>query len=241
MRQLSTKFDRFHTSIRSNKWLGYFTIFLRIPLAYAFLVAGFTKVNGERFTSLSNNHPMGHYLEALFHTGFYYPFIGAMQMLAAVLLLIPRTALLGAILYFPIILNICLLSYAVRFDGSMLTSPLMVLANLYLLCWDYQRWKYILPVKKSKLEFLLPEKPGTGKKFAFKFLSFVFLTMVVTVALVFTMHKKVILPRNHIGDCETQCPDSSNPEACAAFCECIHNEGNSLDDCLEKYGNKFKK
>jgi hypothetical protein len=36
-------------------------------------------------------------------TGFYYTFIGVSQLTAALLLLIPRTTLLGAIIYFPII------------------------------------------------------------------------------------------------------------------------------------------
>jgi hypothetical protein len=40
-------------------------------------------------------------------TGFYYTFIGVSQLTAALLSLIPRTTLLGAIIYFPIILNIC--------------------------------------------------------------------------------------------------------------------------------------
>jgi hypothetical protein len=90
---------------------------------------------------------MGHYLEALHRTGFYYPFIGVVQIAAACMLLIPRTATLGAVIYFPIILNICILSLAVRFEGSFVTSPLMVLANLYLLCWNYDKLKFILPFR----------------------------------------------------------------------------------------------
>lgn len=82
-------------------------------------------------------------------SSFYYTFIGVGQLTAALLLLIPRTALLGAILYFPIILNICVLAYATRFEGTRITT-LMVLANLYLLCWDYARWKYILPFTSSR-------------------------------------------------------------------------------------------
>ena len=82
------------------------------------------KIVGERFASgLSDIHPMGAYLEALHHTGYYYTFIGIAQVVAAVLLLIPRTVTLGALLYFPIIVNIWLLSYAVRFEGSIVTSP----------------------------------------------------------------------------------------------------------------------
>ena len=104
---------------------------------------------GERFASgLSANHPMGHYLVALHQTGYYYTYIGVVQVAAAIMLLIPRTVTLGAFLYFPIILNICILTYAVRFDGSLFTAPLMVLANLYLLGWNYEKWKYILPFNR---------------------------------------------------------------------------------------------
>lgn len=107
------------------------------------------KIIGERFASgLSANHPMGHYLEALHYTGFYYTFIGVVQIAAAIMLLIPRTVALGAFLYFPVILNICILTYAVRFDGSLFTAPLMVLANLYILGWHYEKWKYILPFNR---------------------------------------------------------------------------------------------
>src|ERR1700712_2895502 len=120
---LSSKLDQLHLQAKGNRWLQYFTIFNRVALAAGFIPSGFVKIMGERFTSLSNNHPMGHYLEALHHTGYYYTFIGIVQVTAALLLLIPRTAALGAVLYFPIILNICILSFAVRFDGSLLSSP----------------------------------------------------------------------------------------------------------------------
>jgi CRISPR/Cas system-associated protein Cas5 (RAMP superfamily) len=43
-------------------------------------------------------------------TGFYYRLIGVSQLAAALLLLIPRTTLLGALLYLPIIFNICVLT-----------------------------------------------------------------------------------------------------------------------------------
>jgi hypothetical protein len=109
---------------------------------------------GERFTVLSVKHPMGHYLEALHRTGYYYTFIGILQVTAAVLLLIPRTATLGALIYFPIILNICILSLAVRFEGSFVSSPLMVLANLYLLCWDYHKLKFIMPFYKQSQDLI---------------------------------------------------------------------------------------
>ena len=54
------------------------------------------------------------------------------------LLLIPRTSLLGALMYFPLIINICVLTYATRFEGTRLNT-MMLLASLFLLIWDYDR------------------------------------------------------------------------------------------------------
>ena len=67
--------------------------------------------------------------------------------MAALLLIIPRTALLGAVIYFPIILNICVLTYAVRFEGTRIAT-LMLLANLFLLVWDYDRLSHVLPFRR---------------------------------------------------------------------------------------------
>ncbi|GAB2459085.1 hypothetical protein GCM10011375_08710 [Hymenobacter qilianensis] len=146
---IATTLDRLHARVRQNKWLRDFTVFTRIVLAMGFLPSGYVKIVGEQFTDLPICHPMGHYLEAFHRTGFYYTFVGVVQVIAACLLLIPRTATLGAMLYFPIILNIFILTLAVRFVGSWVTAPLMVLANLYLLCWDYDKLKFILPFNKQ--------------------------------------------------------------------------------------------
>lgn len=146
---ISSILDRLHSQAKQNGWLWLFSIFCRLALAAGFIPSGIVKIMDERFASgLSVNHPMGHYLEALHHTGYYYTFIGVVQVTAAIMLLIPPTVTLGAFLYFPIILNICILTYAMRFDGSLFTAPLMVLANLYLLGWNYEKWKYILPFNR---------------------------------------------------------------------------------------------
>lgn len=214
--------------------MRYFTVFCRVALAAGFLPAGMVKILGERFTDLSNNHPMGHYLEAVFHTGYYYTFIGIAQVMAALLLLIPRTATLGALLYFPIILNICILSLATRFDGSAFTSPMMVLANLYLICWDYDKLKYIIPAKHPDL----PHYDVTSKKFPFAFLGTVALIMVLCVFIQDNIY--TLKPRNHIKDCQKQCGNAQNPNACYTFCDCIHNQGKPLDKSLDEYDKAVK-
>jgi hypothetical protein len=143
---ISSTLDRLHARARQNSWMRLFSIFCRLSLALGFIPAAIVKLIDERFASgLHANHPMGHYLEALHQTGYYYTFIGVVQLAAAIFLLIPRTVTLGAFLYFPVILNITVLTFATRFDGSLFTAPLMTLANLYLLGWNYEKWKYILP------------------------------------------------------------------------------------------------
>ncbi len=226
--------DLFHRQLaqaRANTWMRVFTVFVRVALAAGFLPSGAVKIMGERFTSLSALHPMGHYLEALHHTGYYYPFIGVLQVTAALLLLIPRTALLGALLYFPIILNICILSFAVRFEGSIITSPLMVLACLYLFAWDYHRLKSILPWAEP-VNTGYAELPRSNK-FPWRFALGVLATMVAVVLVVFNMF--TIEPRNSLRDCRTQCAGSEKPLACEDFCQCIHQAGQPLDSCLKAY------
>ena len=234
------KFDQFYFKIKGNRWYWYFSIFCRLTLAFAFIVAGMVKIVGERFASgLSTKHPMGAYLEALHHTGFYYTFIGIAQVVAAILLIIPRTITLGALIYFPIIINIWLLSFAVRFEGSFVTSPLMVLANLYLLVWNYDRLKYILPFKKFP-NYIIVEKPiKYSNKFPFLFFTGVIITVGLTVALVQFGYEA--MPRNSISDCKNQFKNTKNEVAGYKFCECIHNNGKPLDECLEEFENATKK
>ncbi|MEP6611796.1 MAG: hypothetical protein ABJA76_07930 [Mucilaginibacter sp.] len=204
-----------------------------MALAAGFLPAGFVKIMGERFTALSVNHPMGHYLEALHLTGYYYPFIGVVQVLAAILLLIPRTATLGALLYFPIILNICILSLAVRFEGSLLSSPLMVLANLYLLCWYYDKLKFILPFKHAANSNEISKPKVLSNKFPATFFAGVVATIIVLVLVLTNVYD--IMPGNTMADCKAQCSSKKNPNACNVFCECIHKEGQTLDKSLDEY------
>ena len=229
---ISFKLDQLHLWVRGNKWLWYFAVFNRIALAAGFLPSGLQKVIGERFTALPVNHPMGHFLDAFYLTGYYYTFVGILQVTAAILLLIPRAATFGAIIYFPIILNICILSLAVRFDGSLLSAPLMVLANLYLLCWDYHKLKFIFPFTHPTNHDDIPQK-GLSSKFPKNF----FLGVVVTVFMVVLVITNAynIVPHNTLSECKKQCQGSDKSKACNDFCDCIHVEGQSLNKCLEEY------
>ncbi|MFN8358024.1 MAG: DoxX family protein [Spirosomataceae bacterium] len=227
------KFEQYYNEAKRNKWYGYFAFFCRFTLAVAWIISGIVKIKGERFAAgLSHNHPLGQYFDALLNTGYYYTFIGVGQVIVAILLLIPRTALLGAICSFPIILNICVLTYAVRFEGTR-AATFMLLANLFLLCWDYNRLKFILPFKQVEIEATSTNGKSKSNKFPFLF----FGSVVTTLAAVVYLNNVIydIRPGNEPAECWNSCPGNSNPKACEDFCDCIHNKGNPLGKCLEDY------
>ena len=232
-----SRFEHFFIKVKQNRWIWLFSIFCRVTLAFGFLMGGFVKIIDERFASgLSIIHPMGSYLNALHHTGYYYTSIGIAQILAAVFLLIPRTVFLGALIYFPIILNIFILSFAVRFQGSLLTSPLMLLANIFLLCWHYDRLKFLLPIKNPQ-PVPLPRPIKYSNKFPFKFVLGSAAAVAGIVAGVLAMNAYAVMPENSIPDCVERFEGSNRTTAGAEFCDCVHNEGLPLDTCLQRYGN----
>lgn len=233
MKELS-KFEIFYVAIKSNRWYYFFSVFCRLSLAFAFVAAGFVKIVGERFASgLSVNHPMGAYLEALHHTGYYYTFIGVVQVIAAILLLITRTVALGALLYFPIIVNICVLSFAVRFEGSLLTAPLMVFANVFLLVWHYDKLRIILPINvRYDIETIRKPKKYSNK-FPILFFSAVLVTVILTVLCTEFMYD--IMPRNSLDDCKKQFENTDYESRGFEFCSCIHNDGRPLNTCLSDF------
>lgn len=61
-------------------------------------------------------------------------------------------------MFLPIIINIAVLTNSVGFAGTKYITILMTLAAIYLVCWDYDRWKTLLFSKKrSRIIVSLPE------------------------------------------------------------------------------------
>lgn len=137
-------FENRISSLRSYKLMQLFTWGTRILLFIGFLPSGLKKLLGERFTLLGVETPVGFFFEALYRTGLYWNFIGFMQLLAGILLLIPRTSFLGALVYLPIIINILIIVVSMHFRGTPYIVALMLMANLYLLLWDYKKLKAVV-------------------------------------------------------------------------------------------------
>jgi uncharacterized membrane protein YphA (DoxX/SURF4 family) len=104
-------------------WLRRFTLANRLLLSMAFLPTGLVKLTGQRFTVLSVDTPVGFFFEAMYQTGPYWIFIGLVQVVAAVLLLIPATATLGAVVFFPVGLSVLLVTWGVGFGTTYSSGP----------------------------------------------------------------------------------------------------------------------
>ncbi len=144
--------DAFHTRLRASRFLQRFTAFTRVLLAVGFFAPGLTKLFGHRFTQLTVDTQVGAFFEVFFQAQAFYMFVGLAQVTAALLLLWPRTATLGhlgAVLYAPIIANITVITWAIGFGGTRWITVLMLLACLWLLVWDWDRLRAILPRREA--------------------------------------------------------------------------------------------
>jgi len=133
-----------YRTIRKNKWLNLFAILIRCLIGVGFTFAAFPKIMGERFTQISVEDPVGFFFEAMYQTGMYWNFLGWSQLIASFLLMTQRFSTLGAIMFFPIILNIHIITWSMGFQGTPVITFLMLLATTFLLVWDFEKLKLIL-------------------------------------------------------------------------------------------------
>jgi uncharacterized membrane protein YphA (DoxX/SURF4 family) len=116
-------------------------IYLRYMIGFAFVFASIVKIRGMRFTSIPASEPIGYFFEAMYQTGYYWNFLGWSQFMAGALLMTQRFATLGAWVFFPIIVNVFVITHAIDFgSGTPLITTLMLLGALFLLVWDYKKW-----------------------------------------------------------------------------------------------------
>ena len=160
--------DRLFLRVRSTPFFWRLTLFTRILLAAGFIPTGMVKLLGRRFTTLVVDTPIGAFFEAMYQTGLYWQFLGASQVLAGILLLFPRFAVLGALLFVPIMGNIFVITVSLGFRGTPFVTGMMLLAVLYLCAWDYHRIRGIFteqewhegPIPMPRLDGL--ERIGFG-------------------------------------------------------------------------------
>jgi len=86
---------------------------------------------------------------------------------ASLLLLIPALAHLGAMMFFPILVNIFVITVTMDFKGTPVVTGLMLLANLVLLAWDYHRWRALLTTNPPSIATPEPLPLSTLERIGF--------------------------------------------------------------------------
>lgn len=145
-----TQLDRWHALVYTSPRIYRLVLATRILLAAGFIPTGLVKLLGRRFTSIPTSDPVGALFEAFYQAGLYWQFIGASQIVAGALLLIPATATLGALLFVPIIANIFVITVALDFHGTPLVTGPMLLGTLGLLAWDWPRIRGVFTTRRSE-------------------------------------------------------------------------------------------
>lgn len=143
--------DEWHQRAVRQPLLQVLAVLTRVLLALAFIPSGLLKVLGLPFTQLPQSDPVGAFFAGFFAAPGYYRFVGTAQMAAAVLLIFPRTATLGACLYLPIAVNIAAITVSIgpSFAMTRVVATGMLLANLCLLAWDWDRLRPILTWRRD--------------------------------------------------------------------------------------------
>jgi uncharacterized membrane protein YphA (DoxX/SURF4 family) len=126
-----------------------FIVLTRLLIGFAFVPSGLKKILGERFTMLGIDTPIGFFFEALYRSGIYYQFLGWAQLITAILLMSQRLATLGAIFFFFVIVNIWMITISLHFGGTWVITTMLLLADLMLICWDYNR---LMPIISNNID-----------------------------------------------------------------------------------------
>lgn len=112
---------------------------LRLMIGFAFVPAGLKKVLGQPFTDPDRTGPFHDFLHAFYATGWFYNFVGALQLLIAGLLMTQRYAGLGALAAVPVLTAITAFCWSTAVVPTAIVATLMLLGSIALVAWELPR------------------------------------------------------------------------------------------------------
>ncbi|RZK81984.1 MAG: hypothetical protein EOO92_03430 [Pedobacter sp.] len=150
--------------LKEKFWLQIIIIYTRYLLGGAFVFASLIKIKGNRFTTTSGaDAPINsafHFFETMYQSGLYWKFLGLGQLIAGALLMTQRYSKLGAILNFPVILNVFVITLSYDFNYTPVITGTMLLANTILLVWEWNSLRVLVNLP------LIPESNNSLSKLA---------------------------------------------------------------------------
>lgn len=128
---------------RQIRWINVAVVNLRFLIGFAFVPSALKKLLDQPFTDPANHGRFHDFLHAFHATGWFYPFVGAMQIAAAVLLFTQRFATLGALVALPILTAITAFCWSTQVYPTASVATMMWLGTLGLVLWDVDKWRGI--------------------------------------------------------------------------------------------------
>lgn len=128
---------------RRTRWAQLAVANLRIFIGFAFVPAGLKKLLAEPFTAPHLHGPFHDFLHAFHATGFFYQFVGVMQLVTASLMITQRFATLGALLAMPILTTIMVFCWSTKVYPTATVVTSMWLGTLLLVLWDGAKWRAV--------------------------------------------------------------------------------------------------
>lgn len=129
---------------RRVRWINVSVVNLRFLIGFAFVPAALKKVLDQPFTDPANHGRFHDFLHAFHATGWFYSFVGVMQLIAAVLLCTQRFATLGALVALPILSAITAFCWSTAVYPTATIATLMWLGTIGLVLWDVDKWRSIV-------------------------------------------------------------------------------------------------
>ena len=145
---------------RRKRWAQLAVTNLRIFIGFAFVPSGLKKLLAQPFTDPHLHGPFHDFLHAFHATGWFYRFVGAVQLVTATLLVTQRFATVGALFATPILTTILILCWSTKVYPTATVVTLMWLGTVALLLWDWPKWRAVLgDDAKDEARLGLPEAP----------------------------------------------------------------------------------
>lgn len=144
--------------LRTTRWATVCVINLRILIGFAFLPAGLKKLLDQPFTDPAKTGTFHDFLDAFHATGWFYQFVGVMQLVAATLLITQRFATVGALLAVPITATITAFCWSTHVYPTAVVITLMLLGSLGLALWDLPRWQLVFARDDRMRELVVPAR-----------------------------------------------------------------------------------
>ena len=131
-------------SLRARRWSHLIVANLRLMLGFAFVPSGLKKVLYQPFTDPQNTGAFHDFLHGFYATGFFYQFVGGVQLLIAALLMTQTFAALGALMALPVTTCITVFCWSTGVIPTAVVATLMLSGTLALTVWDIDRWLAVL-------------------------------------------------------------------------------------------------